>query len=219
MGMLPTFSGIFRERRNREPPGHVYCTLIIVSDQLMPIESIFGGRVSSDKLQNLMGYGHATTIITGRVLTPTDFHHLTNHLNQLRMKLYCSEISSKLFPDYHDRRTTKRTCSNVYIHSDFSTDIDLIDLFEGLTRESEAWQKIIGRLVERKQVRKVLIKLMIAGLAAPQLQCSHAVRQTVAVRNQGAIARCYIQSSISNLRKPVFNATCAMSVFYANWAV
>ncbi|KRY53373.1 hypothetical protein T03_1638 [Trichinella britovi] len=30
-----------------------------------------------------------------------------------------------------------------------------------------------------------------------------AVRQTVAVRNQGAIARCYIQSSISNLRKPI----------------
>ncbi|KRZ47776.1 hypothetical protein T02_15722 [Trichinella nativa] len=29
----------------------------------------------------------------------------------------------------------------------------------------------------------------------------------------------YIQSSISNLRKPVFNATCAVSVFYANWAV
>ncbi|KRX83870.1 hypothetical protein T06_2404 [Trichinella sp. T6] len=26
-------------------------------------------------------------------------------------------------------------------------------------------------------------------------------------------------SSISNLRKPVFNATCAVSVFYANWAV
>ncbi|KRX65832.1 hypothetical protein T09_13679 [Trichinella sp. T9] len=46
-----------------------------------------------------------------------------------------------------------------------------------------------------------------------------AVRQTVAVRNQGAIARCYIQSSISNLRKPVFNATCAVSVFYANWDV
>ncbi|KRY39708.1 hypothetical protein T01_13059 [Trichinella spiralis] len=37
---------------------------------------------------------------------------------------------------------------------------------------------------------------MIAGLAAPQLQCSHAVRQTVAVRNQGAIARCYIQVKI-----------------------
>ncbi|KRY04607.1 hypothetical protein T12_6927 [Trichinella patagoniensis] len=32
---------------------------------------------------------------------------------------------------------------------------------------------------------------MIAGLAAP-----HAVRQTVAVRNQGAIARCYIQVKI-----------------------
>ncbi|KRY35675.1 hypothetical protein T01_2512 [Trichinella spiralis] len=109
--------------------------------------------------------------------------------------------------------------SNVYIHSDFSTDIDLVDHFVGLTRESEAWHKIIGRLLVRKQVQKVLIKLMIAGLAVPQLQCSHAVRQTVAVRNQGAIARCYIQSSIFNLRKPVFNATCAVSVFYANWAI
>ncbi|KRZ82235.1 hypothetical protein T08_11650 [Trichinella sp. T8] len=28
-----------------------------------------------------------------------------------------------------------------------------------------------------------------------------------------------IISSISNLRKPVFNATCAVSDFYANWAV
>ncbi|XP_003371905.1 hypothetical protein Tsp_05556, partial [Trichinella spiralis] len=26
------------------------------------------------------------------------------------------------------------------------------------------------------------------------------------------------KSSTSNLRKPVFNATCAVSVFYANWA-
>ncbi|KRY48833.1 hypothetical protein T03_12217 [Trichinella britovi] len=33
------------------------------------------------------------------------------------------------------------------------------------------------------------------------------------------VIRCYIQSSISNLRKPVFNATCAVSDFYANWAV
>ncbi|KRX35318.1 hypothetical protein T05_10067 [Trichinella murrelli] len=68
-----------------------------------------------------------------------------------------------------------------------------VDLFEGLTQDFGAWQKINRRLVVRKQVQKVLIKLMIAGLAAPQLQCSHAVRQTVAVRNQGAIARCYIQ--------------------------
>ncbi|KRY45883.1 hypothetical protein T03_1734 [Trichinella britovi] len=35
------------------------------------------------------------------------------------------EISKKLFPDYHDRRTTEQICSNVYIHSDFSIDIDL----------------------------------------------------------------------------------------------
>ncbi|KRX69220.1 hypothetical protein T06_3444 [Trichinella sp. T6] len=65
-------------------------------------------------------------LLHGRVLTATDFHYLTNHLNQLRTKLYCSEISIKIFPDYHDRRATKRTCSNVYIHSDFSIDIELI---------------------------------------------------------------------------------------------
>ncbi|KRX68068.1 hypothetical protein T09_10141 [Trichinella sp. T9] len=29
--------------------------------------------------------------------------------------------------------------------------------------------------------------------------------------------RISLSSSISNLRKPVFNATCAVSVFYANW--
>ncbi|XP_003372471.1 conserved hypothetical protein [Trichinella spiralis] len=60
-----------------------------------------------------------------------------------------------------------------------------VDHFVELTRESEAWHKIIGRLLVRKQEQKVLIKLMIAGLAVPQLQCCHAVRQTVAVRNQG----------------------------------
>ncbi|KRZ81989.1 hypothetical protein T08_13879 [Trichinella sp. T8] len=29
--------------------------------------------------------------------------------------------------------------------------------------------------------------------------------------------RISLRSSILNLRKPVFNATCAVSVFYANW--
>ncbi|KRY15500.1 hypothetical protein T12_9474 [Trichinella patagoniensis] len=198
----------------------------------MSIESrVFGGRVFSDELQNLMGYGlgwfcenHCYSyilikdsaserfsgaylnifesrqsqqrLLPDRVLTPTDFHHLPSRLSQPRTKLYCSEISLKLFPDYYDRRTTEQTCSNVYIHSDFSIDIDLvknrelvewkcicggywkivsvnqIDLFEGLTRDFGAWQKIIRRLVVRKQVEKALIKLMIAGLAAPQLQCS-----------------------------------------------
>ncbi|KRY45073.1 hypothetical protein T03_788, partial [Trichinella britovi] len=85
-------------------------------------------------------------------------------------KLHCSEISKKLFPDYCDRRTTERTCSNMYIHSEFSIEIDLVqdweavegkcicgdyckivsvnqvDLFVELTREYEAWQKINRRL-------------------------------------------------------------------------
>ncbi|KRY07853.1 hypothetical protein T12_14859 [Trichinella patagoniensis] len=67
------------------------------------------------------------------------------------------------------QRTTEKTCSHLYIHSDFSIDIDLViekfsfkrnrnvDHFVGLTRESEAWQKIIS----------VLIYPMIAGLTAP----------------------------------------------------
>ncbi|KRY11847.1 hypothetical protein T12_140 [Trichinella patagoniensis] len=141
----------------------------------MSIESrVFGGRVFSDELQNLMGYGlgwfcenhcysyilikdsaserfsgaylnifesrqshfwhfiwvcikiQQQRLLPDRVLTPTDFHHLPSRLSQPRTKLYCSEISLKLFPDYYDRRTTEQTCSNVYIHSDFSIDIDLV---------------------------------------------------------------------------------------------
>ncbi|KRY58229.1 hypothetical protein T03_13783 [Trichinella britovi] len=71
-----------------------------------------------------------------------------------------------------------------------------VDLFVGLTREFEDWQKIIRRLVVRKQAQKAKItndikiylefrhesqsnelkvyenlQLMIAGLTAPQLQC------------------------------------------------
>ncbi|KRX26325.1 hypothetical protein T07_12473 [Trichinella nelsoni] len=88
--MLPTFLEISREIRNRENPGYLYWTLLVQQ-----------------------------RLLCGLVLTPTDFQHLPNCLSQSRTKLYCSEISSKLFPDYHDRRTTKRTCSNVYSHSDF----------------------------------------------------------------------------------------------------
>ncbi|KRY34327.1 hypothetical protein T01_11617 [Trichinella spiralis] len=78
--MRPSFFKISREIRNRENPRYLYWTLLI-QQRLLP----------------------------GLVLTPTDFQHLTNRLSQPRTKLYCSEISSKLFPDYHDRRTTKRT--------------------------------------------------------------------------------------------------------------
>ncbi|KRY31796.1 hypothetical protein T01_837, partial [Trichinella spiralis] len=45
---------------------------------------------------------------------------------QHRTKLYRSEISKKLFPEYHDRISTERTCSNVYILTNFSIDIDLL---------------------------------------------------------------------------------------------
>ncbi|KRX15554.1 hypothetical protein T07_9415 [Trichinella nelsoni] len=140
-------------------------------------------------------------------------------INKRRTKLYCSEISKKLFPDYYGRRTTERNCSNVHIHSDFSNDIDLKFAYEKagkvccenrcktgkpwnesafvantaklyllIRRECEAWQKIIRRINITDDSR---------------LDCTTASM---------------LSSSISNLRKPVFNATCAVSVFYANWA-
>ncbi|KRZ52905.1 hypothetical protein T02_13001 [Trichinella nativa] len=74
--------------------------------------------------------------------------------------------------------------------------VNQVDLFVGLTRECEDWQKIIRRLVVRNQAQKAKItndikiylefrhesqsnelkvyenlQLMIAGLTAPQLQC------------------------------------------------
>ncbi|KRZ90181.1 hypothetical protein T08_9342 [Trichinella sp. T8] len=58
-----------------------------------------------------------------------DFHYLPNHLSQRRALL---------------QRTSERTCRNVYIHSDFSIDIDLVDVIVGLMGECEAWQKIIS---------------------------------------------------------------------------
>ncbi|KRZ48606.1 hypothetical protein T02_15297, partial [Trichinella nativa] len=108
------------------------------------------------------------------------------------------------------QRTTEQICSNVYIHSDFSIDIDLVqnreavekkcissgyrkiasvnhvDVFVGPTRECEAWQKIIRRLRWR---------------CVTKVQVQNAT------------------FSIFNLHKPAFTATCAVSVFYANWTV
>ncbi|KRY35251.1 hypothetical protein T01_7383 [Trichinella spiralis] len=67
----------------------------------MPKKSIFGEEALSRKLQNFI------------------------RLSQPRTKLYCNEISKQLFPEYHDRISTERTCCNMYIYSDFSIDIDL----------------------------------------------------------------------------------------------
>ncbi|KRX77607.1 hypothetical protein T06_4809, partial [Trichinella sp. T6] len=85
-----------------------------------------------------------------------DFHYSPSRLNQPRTKHYCKKISKKLFPDYYDRRTTERICSNMYIYSDFSIDIVLIIEKSNLKRnrnvllylEYEAWQKIIRRLTQ-----------------------------------------------------------------------
>ncbi|KRX79136.1 hypothetical protein T06_11689, partial [Trichinella sp. T6] len=125
-----------RELCDRETRGYVFCTPLLVTDRLMLIKSIFEEKNFSRKFQNFMGY------------RPAYFR---------RKKLHCSEISKKLFPDYCGRRTTEWTCSNMYIHSEFSIEIDLVDLFIELTREYEAWQKINRRLVERKQAQKAKI--------------------------------------------------------------
>ncbi|KRX33455.1 hypothetical protein T05_15502, partial [Trichinella murrelli] len=106
---MKRFLGLSREIRNQKPAGYVCCTLLVFSDRLMPIKSIFGEEVFSGKLQNFMGFMASWTF----------------RLSQPRTKLYCSKISKKLFPDYYDRRTTERTFSNMYIHPDFSIDIDL----------------------------------------------------------------------------------------------
>ncbi|KRY27238.1 hypothetical protein T01_11645 [Trichinella spiralis] len=45
-----------------------------------------------------------------------------------------------LFPDYHDRRTTKRTCSNVYIHSDFFIDINLAEFWINRFKIEKPWK-------------------------------------------------------------------------------
>ncbi|KRZ54523.1 hypothetical protein T02_3419, partial [Trichinella nativa] len=51
---LSTFFRLSQEIRNWEPPRYVCCTLLIVSDRLMPINSIFGGIRFSGNLQNFM---------------------------------------------------------------------------------------------------------------------------------------------------------------------
>ncbi|KRX60443.1 hypothetical protein T09_5068 [Trichinella sp. T9] len=45
MGTVRTFFCIFREKRNREPPVYVCCTLLIVFDRLMIIDSILDSKV------------------------------------------------------------------------------------------------------------------------------------------------------------------------------
>ncbi|KRZ47773.1 hypothetical protein T02_3521 [Trichinella nativa] len=44
---------------------------------------------------------------------------------------------------------------HVYSHSDFSTDIGLVHLFVGLTRECETWPKIMRRVIGGKQANEV----------------------------------------------------------------
>ncbi|KRX20516.1 hypothetical protein T07_10990 [Trichinella nelsoni] len=56
MCMLSTFFRLSRELGDRETRGYVFCTPLLVTDRLMIIKSIFGGKVFSRKLQNFMGY-------------------------------------------------------------------------------------------------------------------------------------------------------------------
>ncbi|KRY45259.1 hypothetical protein T03_16034 [Trichinella britovi] len=72
----------------------------------------------------------------------TDFHHLPSRLNQPRAKLYCSEISKKLFPNYHDRRTTIRTCSNMCIHSECSSSSTSAEFWRNRFKIGKPWKGI-----------------------------------------------------------------------------
>ncbi|KRY26583.1 hypothetical protein T01_11351 [Trichinella spiralis] len=131
-------------------------------------------------------------------------------------------MCKELFPDYHDRRTSERNCNNVYVQDKEvlerkcicgdhwkTVSVHQVDRFVELARECEAWQKIIRRLVVRKQAQKA----KITNDMKIHLEFRH--------ESQCNKLRVYVnlQSSISNLRKPAFSATCAVSVFYANWAI
>ncbi|KRZ51031.1 hypothetical protein T02_15754, partial [Trichinella nativa] len=96
-------------------------------------------------------------LLADRFLTPSDFYHSHNRLNKRRTKLHCSEISRKLFPEYHDKISTERTCMQDWeavegkcICGDYCkiVSVNQVHLFVELTRECEAWQKIIRRLVK-----------------------------------------------------------------------
>ncbi|KRY31442.1 hypothetical protein T01_10117 [Trichinella spiralis] len=89
----------------------------------MPKKSIFGEEAFSRKLQNFMGFRASWTWFFFQKSPKTFFQNF--RLSQPRTKLYCNEISKQLFPEYHDRISTERTCCNMYIYSDFSIDIDL----------------------------------------------------------------------------------------------
>ncbi|KRX65938.1 hypothetical protein T06_12919, partial [Trichinella sp. T6] len=112
---MKRFLELSREIRNQKPAGYVCCTLLVFSDRLMPIKRSFFWKIA--KFHGLHGFMDFAFL---------DFHHLPGRLNQPRTKLYCNEISKKPFTDYYDRRTTEQTFSNMYIHSDFFIDIDLL---------------------------------------------------------------------------------------------
>ncbi|KRX60425.1 hypothetical protein T09_4879 [Trichinella sp. T9] len=54
MGTVRTFFCIFREKRNREPPVYVCCTLLIVFDRLMIIDSILDSKTFTMSTDNVM---------------------------------------------------------------------------------------------------------------------------------------------------------------------
>ncbi|KRY27239.1 hypothetical protein T01_14724 [Trichinella spiralis] len=71
------------------------------------------------------------------------------------------------------------------------------------------------RCVTKVQVQDATFSLKMLNYAwhRAQLVCSIIVYFSLALCSNS------YKSSISNLRKPAFSATCAVSVFYANWAI
>ncbi|KRY08344.1 hypothetical protein T12_7214 [Trichinella patagoniensis] len=109
------------------------------------------------------------------------------------------EVSKKLFPDYHDRKTTCICGGN--------WKIVLVNEVTGEGMCSSAENHGTSRCEQTNTKPawlhhsfNVVSCSISGGGAQPMCKC-----------------KCHIQSSISNLRKPVFNATCVVSVFYANW--
>ncbi|KRY33378.1 hypothetical protein T01_19 [Trichinella spiralis] len=80
----------------------------------------------------------ATQLLDALPLRPNDHYPIASLLLQIfftytidrasaeRSFTEVLEVSKKLFPDYHDRKTTVRTLSNVFVLSVFLIDLDLL---------------------------------------------------------------------------------------------
>ncbi|KRX84211.1 hypothetical protein T06_1346 [Trichinella sp. T6] len=149
-----------------------------------------------------------------------------NHLMQRRTKIHCSEMCKELFPVYHDRRTSERNCNNVYIHSYFCIDNWLeIERNGGSVTELGPEMEVPGEEGGEEIEKPWKGSGFVATTGKLYLFISYYFTTVLFGKRWRCVTKVqvqdvtYIQSSISNLRKPVFNATCAVSVYYANCAV